>query len=311
MMRILFIGMPEMGVTCLNALCEAKKNIVGVILPPKNNMPIYDAMKNLAQKWGLDTIEFDKNLDEPDFLEKVKEKNADIAIVASFNRKLPKELLSLVKIGFINSHPSKLPLYRGGNPYFYPIFNNDKKSAITLHFMDENFDTGDIIYQEEFTLLEKETMGTLFNRTNYLFAKAQINLINYLEEGNTLPRIPQDKEGDYPKAPILYEHLGHTHIKWGQLEACQIERFIRACNPFLGAYSYFKETPIKIYSATFSNQISNFPAGVICEIKNNSFGISTKKGIIYPNAMQVGSYFWGDAKMFIDLFQPKTGEMFQ
>ena len=55
----------------------------------------------------------------------------------------------------------------------------------------------------------------------------------------------------------------------------------------------------------------NFFVKKICEIKNNSFAISTKKGIIYPNAMQVGSYFWGDAKMFIDLFQPKTGEMFQ
>lgn len=312
MLRVLFIGMPEMGVTCLDAICEAKKNIVGLILPPKDNLPVYEVMYNLAKKWNLDTISFEKSLKEPEFLQKVKEKNADIAIVSSFNKKLPKELLSLTKMGFINSHPSKLPLYRGGNPYFYPIFNNDKTSAITLHFMDEDFDTGDIIYQQEFPLLANETMGTLFNRTNYLFAKAQVNLINYLEDGNKLPRIPQDKKQNYPKAPILYEHLGHTHINWKKLEACQIERFIRACNPFLGAYSYFKDTPIKIYSAKFdNNKVSKFPAGTICEIENKAFGISAKKGILYPTSMQVGSYFWGNAEMFLDLFKPLVGEVFQ
>ena len=102
MMRILFIGMPEMGVTCLNALCEAKKNIVGVILPPKNNMPIYDAMKNLAQKWGLDTIEFDKNLDEPDFLEKVKEKNADIEDIDKLARQVGVGALTFNSSRFLN-----------------------------------------------------------------------------------------------------------------------------------------------------------------------------------------------------------------
>jgi methionyl-tRNA formyltransferase len=310
MVRILFAGMPEMGPLCLDALYKAKKNIVGIIMPPKNNMAIYNTMLNMAYDMGIEPLSYEKRMDEPDFIQKVREKEADVGIVASFNRKFPKVLLESTKLGFINSHPSLLPLYRGGNPYFYPIFNNDKETGITLHFMDEDFDTGDIVYQRSVSVLPYETMGTLFNRTNFLFAQAHVDLVTFLEEGKTLPRMPQDKEGKYQTADMLHEYLGDTKINWG-MSAELVERFIRATNPFLGATSFYKGNPIKFYSGIVDTEkpVDTDP-GKIVEVTDSMIAISTGKGWFYPITMQVGSYFSSDVKMFVQFVRPKVGDSF-
>lgn len=311
MVRVIFAGMPEMGPICLRALYEAKKNIVGVIMPPKDNMAIYNTMFNLAMDLGLEPISYEKKMNEPEFIEKVRSKNADIGIVASFNKKFPKVLLDSVKMGFINSHPSLLPLYRGGNPYFYPIMNNDQETGITLHFMDEDFDTGDIIFQKEVPISSCETMGTIFNRTNFMFAQVHIDMISFLEKGNELERKPQDKSGKYPVAEMLFEHLGHTKINWNQ-DSEVIERFIRACNPFLGPTSFYKGNPIKIFAGFYDNtKTSDKPPGTIAEVFNTHISISTAKGLFYPTSLQVGSYFSGDISMFIRIIEPEVGDIFE
>ncbi|MDD3420136.1 MAG: formyltransferase family protein, partial [Candidatus Gastranaerophilales bacterium] len=252
----------------------------------------------------------EKRLDEPEFIEKVRAKDADVGIVASFNKKFPKVLLESTKMGFINSHPSLLPLYRGGNPYFYPIFNNDPLTGITLHFMDEEFDTGDIIFQKSVNILPFETMGTLFNRTNFMFAQAHVDLVSFLEEGKTLPRKPQDKEGRYQTADMLHEYLGDTKINWA-MSAELIERFVRACNPFLGAMSFYKGNPVKFYSGVVDSSTAiKDPPGQIVQITDTSVGISTGKGIYYPTAMQVGSYFSSDVTLFLQFVKPQIGDSF-
>jgi len=311
MVRILFAGMPEMGPLCLRTLHEANKNIVGVIMPPKNNMALYNAMYSLATDLGLNTISFEKNMKEPDFIEQVRATNADIGIVSSFNKRFPKELLESTKLGFINSHPSLLPLYRGGNPYFYPIFNNEKATGVTLHFMDEGFDTGDIVIQQEVPLLPYETMGTLFNRTNFIFAQAQINLIDFMEAGHKIPRKPQDKIGEYPKADMVLEQEGHTRIDWTN-SADAVERFVRACNPFLGALSFYRTNPVKIHTGFFdlNKQVSEEP-GTVVSSDASLFGIATGNGVFYPTSLQIGSYFVGDVRLFLEFVNPKVGEVFE
>ncbi len=311
MVRILFAGMPEMGPICLRALYEAKKNVVGVIMPPKDNMAIYNTMFHIANDLGIETISFEKKMDEPEFIEKVRSKNADIAIVASFNKKFPKVLLESAKLGFVNSHPSLLPLYRGGNPYFYPIINKDPQTGITLHFMDEAFDTGDIVFQKEVPLSPCETMGTIFNRTNFMFAQVHVDMISHLEQGNELQRKPQDKTGKYPVADMIYEHLGQTRIDWNQ-SAEFVERFIRACNPFLGSMSSYKGNPVKIFAGFYdSTKTSDKPPGTIVEVFGTHISVATGQGLFYPTALQVGSYFSGDINMFIKIVEPEVGDVFE
>ena len=148
--RILFVGIPDMAYICLDGLLTAGINIVGV-MGPKKTHNTYDNFKDFAKSRGMNFIEWD-NLKDPKLLDYLKSLNIDAAVVASFNYKIPKVLLDIPKAGFINIHPSLLPKYRGGNPYSTVIINGEQETGVTLHFMDEGFDTGDIITQKKLIL---------------------------------------------------------------------------------------------------------------------------------------------------------------
>ena len=123
--------------------------------------------KENALSKNLNFIEYDSLKDE-NFLNTLRDLDIDIAVVCSFNYKIPKVMLDIPKDGFVNVHPSLLPKYRGGNPYSAVIMNGEKESGVTLHLMDEGFDTGDILLQKTFKINPTETMGTLFNKTNFM-----------------------------------------------------------------------------------------------------------------------------------------------
>ena len=190
-----------MALVCLNKLAAKGINVVGVV-PPAKDDPTNKLMVDTASSLGFDIIEYNSSLNDKGFLQRIKNLNADLGVVASFNKKLPKELLQLTKDGFINLHPSKLPHYRGANPYSHVIINGEEESAITLHYMDENFDTGDIISQYCFSLDLNETMGTLFYRTNLMCASMLYEALDYYET-HEFPRRPQPTDGEYIKAEAL------------------------------------------------------------------------------------------------------------
>lgn len=304
--RILFIGMPDMALVCLSKLVEKGINIVGVIPPPKND-PTNKLLTSTAKNFGLKVIQYSNSLTDIDFLEEIKSLNADIGVVASYNRKIPKELLTLTKDGFINLHPSLLPNYRGANPYSHVIINGEKESAITLHFMDENFDTGDIISQYRFKIDENETMGTLFMRTNEMCASMLYEALDYYET-HKLPRKPQPKAGKYKKACAISFENHKAFIDWNKT-AEEIERFIRALNPFIGAFTKYKDTIIRINSANVINKHHHYTAGTICET-NKSLKIACGKNILEIESVQFGAYFISTGQDLVNRVDIKKGDCF-
>lgn len=303
--RILFVGMPDMAIVCLHKLVEKGINIVGVV-PPSSDDSTYKLMVDTAQKLGLEVISYNFSLNEKGFLQRIKNLKADLGVVASYGKKFPKELLQLTKDGFINLHPSKLPDYRGGNPYSHIIMNGEEESAITLHFMDENFDTGDIISQYKFSVDLNETMGTLFTRTNDMCAAMLYEALDYYE-AHSFPRRPQPKEGDFKTAEALSFEKGNTFIDWTK-SAEEIERFIRALNPFIGAITYYKGVVLRINSAYVIEKQHNLKAGEICDI-NNSLKVACGKDILEIDSIQFGPYFISSGRDFVDRVNVKTGEI--
>ena len=182
--RILFIGMPDMALVCLSGLVSRGFNIVGVV-PPHRNEGTFDLMCSFAYSLKLPLIFYKDRMDEMDFIHAIKQLNADIAVVCSYNKKFPPELLRTAKDGFVNCHPSLLPDYRGANPYSHVLINGEKETGITLHFMDENFDTGNIIAQKKIPIEKNETMGTLFNRMNYMSAELLAEFLEQYENNST------------------------------------------------------------------------------------------------------------------------------
>ena len=303
-LKIIFVGMPDMALVCLPNLVEKGFNIVGVV-PPKKTHETYPFLKQFCSFKNLNFIDFEETCNEKSYVEKIKKLNADIGIVCSYNYKLSSDFLKTTKMGYINCHPSKLPYYRGAAPYFHVINNGEKKSAITLHLMEETFDTGDIIYQKEFDVLPIETMGTIFNRTNYMLSDALIEILSLLENGGKLNPIPQDKTGIYPDAPKVD---GNFKIRWKN-SIFEIERLIRACNPFYNAFSFFRGVNIKVIQSRIIEKEHNLKFGQIAFCNNENILIAASGGFVSLEIFQVGTWGIFTPKEFNMIFSPKVGEI--
>lgn len=302
--RVLFVGIPDMAYVCLDGLNMSGINIVGIVGPKKDH-PTYSDFKKFVKLRNLNFIDYDR-LDDVFFIQKIRDLKADIAVVCSFNYKIPKILLDSVKDGFINVHPSLLPDYRGSNPYSPVIFNDENETGVTLHFMDENFDTGDIIIQKRLAVSKLETMGTLFNRLNLVAFDMLLETLKKYET-NTLSREKQPegkfKRGVFPEEAALINY---------EKQAYEIESLIRALNPFITARTTFRGTIVRVLSAEVvdENTHQNNPCGSIVRIENDRFYVKTGKGLLAITSMQFGSFFAGTSKEFIQILNPRIGERF-
>lgn len=304
--RILFLGVPDMAFVCLDTLLYAGFNIVGVIGPKKTHNT-YATFRNFVKTKGLPFLEYDLLNDEA-LLETVKNLKPDIAVVASFNDKIPKEFIDLIPNGILNIHPSLLPLYRGGNPYSRVIMNGETETGVTIHYIAEQFDVGDIVLQQHLKLDSDETMGTLFNKTNELGVRMLVEaLIKFEKDGHLDSR--KQPQGEYPLAPNIKDH--EMIIDFNKT-AVEIDRLIRALNPYFSAMILFKNQMVRLHKVSVEqiSGVNNFENGQICAIKDNKVYIKTADGCIIPEVMQYAGYFIGDCSDFIRIINPSIGDKF-
>ena len=302
-LKLIFVGMPDMALVCLPQLLEKKFDITGVV-PPNKNHVTYKGFIEYSKSQNLNIIEFDKNPNEKKCIDKIKELNADLGVVCSYNYLLNKEFLSTTKMGYINCHPSLLPNYRGAMPYFHIIKNGEKQSGITLHFMDESFDTGDIVYQKEFNILPWETMGTLFNRTNYMISDALVEILHNYEKGVDFTRTPQEKSNSYITAPKVE---GNLKIRWNR-GIDEISNLVRACNPFFNAFTIFRNNMMKILKASPIKQKHDLKPGQIARCDENCFLVAASDGYISIEMLQLSTWGIFNPMEFYYTFSPTTDE---
>ena len=303
--RIIYAGMPDMGYICLDKLMLSGVNIVGII-PPKKTDKTYEQFIQYVSYYKVPIIEFDK-LDDTDFIQRIKDIDADLGVVCSYNHKFPKVLLDAVKGGFLNTHPSLLPEYRGPNPYTNVIINNEKETGITFHYMDETFDTGRVIAQVKTPILKDETMGTLFTRLNYLAADCLVELMTNFETVDGHFQTEEQPKGEYKYAKNYELSLGNTYIDWNKTPE-EIDRLIRALNPFIGAYTMYNNEFLRVNSARPEKKKHNIPFGTVCETKQ-TVKVACNGGFIHITSVQFGSYYVTDAYDFIKRTGIKKGEM--
>lgn len=304
-LKIIFIGIPDMALVCLSNLLEKQFNIVGVV-PPLKTHETYELFKNFVKSKNLNLIEFNESPNEIECIQKIKELNPDIGVVCSYNHKLSNDFIKSARMGYINCHPSLLPDYRGAMPYFHIVNNGEKYSGVTLHFMDENFDTGDIIYQEKFELMTTETMGTLFNRTTYMLSDALIKILSDIQKGVEIKRINQkDKKG------ILAPKMnGYFKINFKN-DIDKIDCLIRAANPFFNAYCYFRNVNVKVIKAHKIELKHNFEFGKIVEANEKRLNVAASKGLISFDVFQVGTWGVFQPYDFYRTFTPQTSEFLE
>ena len=223
-------------------------------------------------------IEFftEKNINTPNFLEKINSYKVDLLVSMSFNQIFKKLIYDIPKYGTINCHAGKLPLYRGRNVLNWVLINDEKEFGITVHFVNDGIDTGDIILQETFEITENDSYKTLLEKAykecQKILLRSIIKIMN-----NNLNLIPQKKISD----SFMYcskREVGDEIIEWDSYSR-DIFNFIRALTyPGPCATSFINNQKIKIIKASL---IYNAPVyigipGCIIEVKKDSFLIKTK-----------------------------------
>jgi len=153
---------------------------------------------------------------------------ADVVFVMTFPYRIPADILQLPRFGFLNFHYGQLPEMRGADPIFESIRQRLPTAGLTVHVMDEGFDTGPVVMREEMQLPAAYTYGMLCSQMGRLGEKMCGQLLNELKTGNMPAAIPQDagKAAYWPK--IAREAI---HIDWGKMSQPEIIALVRACNP--------------------------------------------------------------------------------
>lgn len=262
MLKIVFMGTPDIAKTSLEKIYNAGNEILAVVTTP-------DTQKGRGMKLSISpvkeyAIEKEFKIYQPEkirknheFIEDIKKLNPDIICVVAYGKILPKSLLDIPKFGCINLHPSLLPKYRGPAPIQWAILNGDDTTGVSIMYLDEGMDTGDIILQVETKIDSKETTGELWDRLSKIGSDLLVSALKEIENG-TAKRIKQ--EGDIKIAPMIEKEM--SKINWEEKTGKEICNLVRGLNPIMGAYSYLDGKKFKFWDVEYlenSDVVNSFP----------------------------------------------------
>jgi methionyl-tRNA formyltransferase len=253
-MRIVFIGTGEIGVPTLRMLQSSTEHeLVGVITQPDKpagrDYQIKPSPIKEAAKDSETPVLQPKRIRDTKAISEIRAFAPDVIVVVAYGQILPLAILDSARIACLNIHASLLPRWRGAAPIQAAIAAGDRETGITVIYMDEGLDTGDILLKREIEIGSGETGGSLHDRLAEMAPNALADATGLLREGRA-PRIPQDN-GRATHAPKLAREDGR--IDWNE-SAEVIERKIRAFNPWPGAFTTVSGTDgrayrLKIFSA--------------------------------------------------------------
>lgn len=288
-MKILFMGTPDFSVAPLNALLESGHEICGVFTQPdkvngRGGKVKFCPVKALALTKNIPIFQ-PKKLREKENVEIIGQLKPDIMIVVAYGQILPKDILEIPPLGCLNIHASLLPDYRGAAPIQWAILNGEEKSGVTIMQMDEGLDTGDILAQSEVLLSPKETAESLHALLSQKGADLLVDTLNHLEQRQAQRQVQKEPTTEY--ASVLKKEMGL--IDWNQ-SAKEIERKIRAFNPWPGSFTFLSGKMLKIWDSTVEEQSErqeDKQAGEILEIMQDGFLVQTKENALWVESVQL------------------------
>jgi len=241
------MGSPDFSLPTLRTLADAY-DVVGVVTQPdrasgRGRELKPPPVKLLAQELKIPVIQPEK-LRQPEAMEQLRAWNPDLIVVAAFGQILKKDVLYLPRFGCINIHASLLPRWRGAAPINAAILHGDEETGITIMKMDVGLDTGPILTQRSIRLTRDDTAGTVFEKLSHLGAGLLIETLPDYLSGKLEP-IPQPEEG-MTYAPMLKKEEGQLDFTHPPDE---LERRVRAFNPWPGAFMDFDGAFLKIHRA--------------------------------------------------------------
>lgn len=240
MLRVVIIGYGEMFTNLIAGTLDANCEIVGVFRRERVKYnPIWRIIKdtlnpsieyNYIRSYNLPEISA-RSVNSKEFKKALLKLNPDIILVGSWGEKIKKEIFDIPKIASINAHPALLPKYRGPNPYFWVIRNLEQLSGISFHLLDNEFDTGAILAQEEIKIYPSDTGKSLKERTVLVARGVVCDLLNTLREDIIIPLTQIEEKSSY------YSHPDYLELDFNK-SAEENHALIRAIHNWGRAYFY-------------------------------------------------------------------------
>lgn len=278
------MGSGEIGLPTLRWLAHSTVAIlVGVVTQPDKPSGRSQTLsppppKKLAAALGLPILQPAK-LRRAEELDRIAELSPDVIVVMAYGQVLPKRLLEMPTLACLNLHASILPRHRGAAPIQASILAGDRSTGLTVMYIAEGLDTGDILLTSSIALRRRETGGSLHDRLAALGPDALASAFDLILSPKP-PRIPQD-ESQATYAPKLSRESGR--IDWSQ-DCWQLDRLIRAMNPWPGAFTLVRTAEnlvkqLKIHRALPVHRVSG-QKGVVRRIGNRGVLVACARGAL-------------------------------
>nr|WP_269811649.1 methionyl-tRNA formyltransferase [Buttiauxella ferragutiae] len=284
-MRIIFAGTPDFAARHLDALLSSQHQVVGVFTQPdrpagrgKKLMP--SPVKVLATEKNIPVFQ-PASLRPAENQELVSSLNADVMVVVAYGLILPKAVLDMPRLGCINVHGSLLPRWRGAAPIQRSLWAGDAETGVTIMQMDVGLDTGDMLVKFSCPIEATDTSATLYDKLANLGPQGLLETLNQLATGLATPEVQSEELVTYAEKLSKEE----ARIDWS-LSAAQLERCIRAFNPWPMSWLEIDGQPVKIWQASVINQLTDAAPGTIIETNKQGIQVATGEGILNLESLQ-------------------------
>jgi len=280
------MGTPDFAVPALKALVEAGHDVAAAVTQPdrpkgRGRKETPPPVKLAAKAFGIPVFQPAK-IKDPDFIEILRGLSPEVIVVVAFGRILPPDVLRLPALGCINVHASLLPKYRGAAPIHWAVMNGEEETGITIMYMDEGLDTGDIILQQAMPIGKDENAGSVHDRLAVSGARLLLEALELIEKGRA-PRIPQSGNATY--APVLKSE--DELIRWDR-PAISIYNQIRGMNPWPGAHTLFGGKTLKIWDSALAGEAeAEFIPGLVVGGSGDGIVVATGSGLLKITELQL------------------------
>ena len=278
-LKVIFAGTPDFAAQHLHALLDAGINVVAVYTQPdrpagRGKQLTASPVKLLAQQHQVPVFQ-PHSLKEAAAQEQLAALQADLMIVVAYGLLLPTAVLEAPRLGCINVHGSLLPRWRGAAPIQRAIWAGDEQTGITIMQMDEGLDTGDMLFKLACPIEPDDTSASLYDKLARLGPEGLLTTLEKLAQGQLQPEKQQDALANYARKLSKEEAL----IDW-QLPAAQLERCIRAFNPWPFSYLVIQEQNVKIWQAQVLAESHTAIPGTVLRTGKEGIDVATAEGVL-------------------------------
>ncbi|MCI5725044.1 methionyl-tRNA formyltransferase [Fusobacterium sp.] len=263
-MKIIFMGTPEFAVPSLEII-NKDYEVVSVFTKidkpnARGNKINYSPVKEYALANGLKIYQ-PQNFKGKEIIDEIRKIQPDLIVVVAYGKILPKEVIDIPKYGIINVHSSLLPKYRGAAPINAALINGDKKSGVSIMYVEEELDAGAVILQEETEITEEDTFLTLHDRLKNMGALLLLKAIKLIENNKVEAKKQDEKLVSFVK-PFKKEDC---RVNWNKTSR-EIFNLVRGMNPVPTAFSSIEGKNLKIYSVIpYEKKYENSKNGEVVE----------------------------------------------